>query len=259
VAAPSSARDLDQMIEAHTKKWLGPAAQFDLRNRFARDGFVLVPDIVPSELKRAVRTDVEDLLARHAERRDLLLRTTGDTPRFMSVVKSELIAAESELITALYACPALLSVVAGIAGERPYPCPSKDEEYLITKQERAGDTHGWHWGDFSFALIWIIETPDIEEGGMLQCVPHTRWDKSNPQINRYLCASPINTYGFVPGDIYLLRTDSTLHRTVPLRGDALRIILNMTWASAKDLRDGPSGDDRWWEDSQAGAATEVRT
>jgi hypothetical protein len=74
-------------------------------------------------------------------------------------------------------------------------------------------------------------------------------------VNEYLCANPIRTYGFVPGDIYLLRTDTTLHRTVPLTSDATRIILNMTFASEADLQRGLTGDDRWWEDSAAKAAT----
>ena len=253
----STSQDYDQIIQDHATRWLDASALFDLRNRFRRDGFVLVPNIVPADIKQAVTDQVGGLLDQHAERRDLLLKTTGDTPRFMSVVRSELIAEQGELITTLYGSPSLVSVVESITGERPHPCPAKDEEFLITRQERVGDTHGWHWGDFTFALIWIIETPDIDKGGMLQCVPHTRWDKSNPQINRYLCANPIATYGFVTGDIYLLRTDTTLHRTVPLSRDGIRIILNMTWASEKDLRRGLAGADRWWEDSRADAATQV--
>lgn len=253
----SSPEEYDQIISEHATQWLDTSTLFALRNRFRRDGFVMVSDIVPAQTKEAVRAEVAGLLEQHAERRDLLLKTTGDTPRFMSVVRSELIAEQGDLITTLYECPALLSAVESIGGERPHPCPAKDEEFLITRQERVGDTHGWHWGDFTFALIWIIETPDIENGGMLQCVPHTKWDKSDPQINRYLCANPITTYGFVSGDIYLLRTDTTLHRTVPLTRDGTRIILNMTWASEKDLRRGLAGQDRWWEDSEADAATQV--
>lgn len=254
----SSPQDHDEIIREHTTKWLDAATQFEMRNRFDRDGFILVSSIVPAEVKQAVRAEVLGLLDEHAERRDLLLKTTDDTPRFMSVVRSEIIAEQGELVTALYGCASLISAIERITGERPHPCPAKDEEFLITRQERTGDTHGWHWGDFSFALIWIIDTPDIEQGGMLQCVPHTRWDKTNPRINRYLCANPIATYGFVPGDIYLLRTDTTLHRTVPLTRDGTRIILNMTFASEKDLRRGLTGQDRWWEDSAADAATTIK-
>lgn len=258
MAASAMIDDFDKEIQDHTSRWLDEETEFDLRNRFARDGFVLVSDIVPGQLKQTVRAEVARLLDQYAERRDLLLKTTGDTPRFMSVVRSELIADHAEVVTSLYECPSLRSAVERIAGERPHACPAKDEEFLITRQERAGDTHGWHWGDFTFALIWIIETPDVEHGGMLQCVPHTRWDKANPRINRYLCANPIHTHGFVPGDIYLLRTDTTLHRTVPLSKDGLRIILNMTWASERDLRRGVAGADRWWEDDNAEAATKVQ-
>jgi hypothetical protein len=92
---------------------------------------------------------------------------------------------------------------------------------------------------------------------MLQCVPHTRWNKSNPRIHEYLCDNPIQTYGFTTGDIYFLRTDTTLHRTVPLNRDTTRVILNMTWAAEKDLRRSLDGEDRWWEDSTAEAAQAI--
>jgi hypothetical protein len=177
----------------------------------------------------------------------------------MSVVTSEIVAA-NKLIRSVYDSEALRSALQAIVGESLAPCPSKDEEFLITRQEKVGDTHGWHWGDYSYALIWIVETPPVEHGGMLQCVPHTRWDKSSPKINQYLCENQITTYGFRSGDVYILKTDTTLHRTVPLNRDAVRIILNMTWGSMQDKAKLLIGDDRWWEDASVTAAThEART
>ena len=118
----------------------------------------------------------------------------------------------------------------------------------ICRQESKGDTHGWHWGDYAYALIWIIEAPEIEAGGMLQCVPHTSWDKKRPRINKYLCENQISTYSFESGDLYLLKTETTLHRTVPLSKDATRIMLNMTYAAAGDNeKKSLKGDDRWWD------------
>ncbi|WP_411705380.1 hypothetical protein, partial [Edaphovirga cremea] len=64
----------------------------------------------------------------------------------------------------------------------------------------------------------------------------------------------IATYGFETGDIYFLRTDTTLHRTIPLNEDAIRIILNMTWADEKYLDRNLHGNDRWWENQHAEAA-----
>src|SRR5918993_4671936 len=80
-------QDLDRLVSEHTTAWLDPPTLFDLRGRLARDGFALVSDIVPAGLKTEVRAEVVRLLDEHAERRDLLLKTTGGTPRFMSVVR----------------------------------------------------------------------------------------------------------------------------------------------------------------------------
>lgn len=251
-AIRTTGESVESLVSDHLGSWPGHEEGLALRDRYWRDGFIKVPEIVPGNAHDAIRQEVHRLLDENAERRDLYLHTTGGTPRRMSVVRSQAIAKGSGPITALYHSRALRACLSAIAGEEIYSCPSEDEEFLITRQERMGDTHGWHWGDFSFALIWIIDTPPIEVGGMLQCVPHTRWDKENPRIHQYLCANPIATYGFVPGDIYFLRTDTTLHRTVPLTADATRIILNMTWAAAKDLHGAPAGDDRWWEHAEVG-------
>lgn len=236
-----------------------PEAVADLADRFHRDGFVKFSSgrLVPDEVTEAVRAEAGRLIQAHKERRDLVLSTTGGTPRRMSVVKSEEIEA-SELIRTLSCSKVLLNFLTGIAREEIVPEVSDDERYLITHQEFSADTHGWHWGDYSFALIWALTMPPLSCGGMLQCIPHTHWDKSDPRINEILCARKIDTHGLASGDIYLLRTDTTLHRTVPLTRDgAVRTILNMTWASRRDLQRTITGDDRWWENPEAKAAQAI--
>ncbi|MFI6207973.1 ArpA protein [Streptomyces sp. NPDC051041] len=228
-----------------------------LAERFHRYGMVTVTDLIGAATRGRIREETDRLLDRHAERRDLRLATTGFTRRSMSVVPSEVIRDDSGLIAGLYSHPGLVRALEDIAGERLYPCPKSDENFLITRQERRGDTHGWHWGDFSFALIWVVQAPPIDVGGLLQCVPHTSWDKSSPQINRYLVENPVRTYHFASGDVYFLRTDTTLHRTVPLREDAVRVILNMTWAGARDLDRDIAADDRWWDDPGVSAASSI--
>jgi len=245
---------LDREINSHLTESFSSQDVVDLCQRFRKHGFIKVSKIVPPQILETVKEEAVRLLDLSPERRDLKLVTTDYTPRKMSVVRSEIIAENSTLLNALYRSEPLLKFLAAIAREQLFSCPSKDEEFLISRHEVKGDTHGWHWGDFSFALIWILETPPIEYGGMLQCIPHTDWDKENPQIHRYLCENEITTYGFVSGDIYFLRTDTTLHRTVPLNRDATRIMLNLTWASAKDLSRKLEIDDRWWESKDAAAA-----
>lgn len=69
-----------------------------------------------------------------------------------------------------------------------------------------------------------------------QCVPHTVWHKKDPAIWPVLRDHPIQTHILERGDVYLLRAESTLHRVYPLLSDSRRLIVNMAWASAADLR-----------------------
>jgi hypothetical protein len=247
---------LEQQISQNINVNFSDSLLTILTHQFKRDGFLKIPDIMPLNLRREMKQEALRLLDLYSERRDLKLATTGNTPRKMSVVTSENIATSSDFINSIYRSKTLKNLLEKLAGEAFLPCPSKDEEFLITRHEKAGDTHGWHWGDYRYALIWILETPPIEYGGMLQCVPHTSWDKSNPKIHEYLCENPIRTYGFVSGDIYLLKSDTTLHRTVPLSCDATRIMLNMTWGCMEDERKRVDND-RWWAEKEVGAATYV--
>ena len=222
---------IDQYSYARYLVSLFPEQQVSrLRQTFIKQGFIKINDCVDDELKTAVQQEVKSLISHHSERRDLHLATTDHSPRYMSVVRSEFIAREGHVINTLAKCPHLLKVLSAIAGTPVIPSVSADEEFLITHQHKKGDTHDWQWGDYAFALVWVIETPPVSCGGMLQCVPYTFWNKHQPCINELLCANPINTYQLDTGDIYFLRTDTTLHRTVALNKDVTRIILNMRFS-----------------------------
>ncbi|UYM14635.1 HalD/BesD family halogenase [Endozoicomonas euniceicola] len=232
----------------------------DLRQEFSRNGLVKVPKLVPEEIKATVHKEILRLLDDHTERRDITLETTDNTPRHLNIVKSDTIKAHSPMLVALRENDHFLNFLGHITEETLHPEVTEDEEFVITRQDRPGDTHGWHWGDYSFALIWIVKMPPVKAGGMLQCIPHTYWNKENARINQYICDNPIRTYSFVAGDIYLLKADTTLHRTVPLTEPATRIMLNMTWASERDYgKLSLQEDDRWWENTQASKAHQNAT
>ncbi|MER0240443.1 ArpA protein [Streptomyces sp. HSW2009] len=252
---------IDESISEFLAKIYTPERVEQLADRFFRKGVVKFSAnarLVPLEIMTAVQVEADRLIEDYKERRDLLLGTTGNTPRKMSVVKSEEIE-KSDLIRVIATSESLLGFLSRIAREPVIPQVSADERFLITHQEHKADTHGWHWGDYSFALIWALRMPPISCGGMLQTVPHTHWDKSDPRINETLCERQIDTHGLITGDLYLQRTDTTLHRTVPLTEDgAARTILNMTWAGERDLDKPLIGNDRWWEDPGAKAAQSVK-
>ncbi len=93
-----------------------------LRHEFSRNGFIRVRDIVDDALREKVTAEVNGLIDRQLERRDLHLATTDNTPRYMSVVRSEFIAENSPLINALSKSAVLLdtlSLIAAALGHGP--------------------------------------------------------------------------------------------------------------------------------------------
>jgi predicted 2-oxoglutarate/Fe(II)-dependent dioxygenase YbiX len=56
-----------------------------------------------------------------------------------------------------------------------------------------------------------------------------------------------------PGDLYLMRTDTTLHRVYPITGGR-RVIVNMAYAAARDLARPITHEtmDSLWSDDLAG-------
>lgn len=230
-----------------------------LSHQFSRNGMIIMPDLIPEHIYRAVKQEAFDLLEKVGERIDLTLKTTDDTPRKMTIISHSNMVKDSKVIKEVYESKVLKDFLQRIARQEMQEYISDDEGLFIAKQHYPGDTHGWHWGDYSYALIWILETPPISNGGMLQCVPHTSWDKRNPRINQYLCENKIDTYGFKSGDVYFLKTDTTLHRTVELKEAATRVILNMTWGTDLDRKRfaEQNVEDTWWQNKEVSGATVI--
>ncbi|GIJ79305.1 hypothetical protein [Micromonospora phaseoli] len=230
----------------------------EARERLATYGFAKLSFIVPEELKAAVAKEVLELVGGAGVRRDLRFAATGNTLRRMRNVRRDEVVRHSTVIPAVYSSETLLALLSEVAGEAVLPCPYEPEQYVITRLEKVGDTHGWHWDDYAFALVWIIECPEVEHGGFVQCVPGTKWNKENPEIHRALLAGPTYSASFVPGDLYLMRTDTTLHRVYPITG-GVRTIINMGYAATTDLERRISHEtmDALWADS-APAAPQIR-
>lgn len=231
-----------------------PAWLADARKHFAQLGFAKASGIVPDHLKQAVGHEVLNLVRDVGVRRDLRFEATGNTPRRMRNVRRAQIAEGSTLIPAVYGSGVLNGVLSEIAGEPVWPCPYEPEQYVVTRLEHSGDTHGWHWDDYSFALVWVIECPPVDAGGFVQCVPGTTWNKQNPAINRALVSGPMYSFELRPGDLYLMRTDTTLHRVYPISA-GVRTIINMGFASTADLERRVSHEtmDGLWADFAAEA------
>jgi hypothetical protein len=222
--------NVEELIEKHLAHEFGDDNKVrSLSQHFRREGYVKLANLVSRDIFAAVTTEVHEILDNHAKRIDIHMKETGNSPRFMSTVGQAAIRKDAQLIPAIYESPALKAFLSRIATQEVMDCPWEGEKYIIIRQHKVGDTHGWHWGDFPFTVIWIIEAPESEVGGMLQTVPHTDWNKDDPRVTEYLVNNVIKTWPHSTGELYFLRSDTTLHRTIPLSADRTRIILNTCW------------------------------
>lgn len=232
----SAIESLEAALGMHVAR--DPCGRADLeaaRRSFENAGLVVVTRFIAREVIAAIGAEARALLDRHALRRDFRMSATGSTRRSMRNIRQAEIATYGRAIPALYASARLRAILAEIAGEALFTCPFAEERYVVTCLEQAGDTHGWHWDDYSFALVWVVETPPPDQGGFVQCVPRTFWNKESPAIGRVLAHNKIHAHPIGSGQLYLLRSDTTLHRVYPLLAPGRRIIVNMAWASGSDL------------------------
>lgn len=204
------------------------------RTTFERSGAVEVTWLFTDDVRRAVASEALALANALGTRRNLSFRETDFTPRRMANVRACEILQHSQRISKAYDSAVAMHALVAIAQEQIYACPYEPERVVITRLERAGDTHGWHWDDHSFALVWVAECPDPADGGFVEYVPATTWDKRRPGVAGILRDRRIHRLEVGTGAVYLMRADTTLHRVHPIRRGR-RTIVNMAFASEADL------------------------
>jgi hypothetical protein len=208
-----------------------------LAESFSKEGFLVMEDFGPPELRAAVTAEVHSLLAEQARRRNVKIASTENTPRIHDTVARSAIFEHGALIPAIYQSPELWRFLARLL-RRPeiVTVPYEPEQIVINSMAHTGDTHGWHWDDYPYVMIWIIEATTADDGGVLEFVCNTTWDKDDPKIDQYLATRSITRCYPPAGSVYFLRSDTALHRVTPLTRDgAVRTILAYSFASPKDL------------------------
>lgn len=226
---------VNQIMTKHIAENFGPDRISELRVGFEAEHIVPLRDMCPPELFGPIRNEACDIMDRFGTSRDLLFEITDNTPRKMATVGQSIIKTKGPLIDAFYFSPILLEFLAKIVGEKLYTCPYAGEHYVISRLGKSGDTHGWHWDDYTYGIVLVLEAPYYTEGGFVQAVPNTSWDKENPDVYGALISSQVHSYAFEPGDAYIIKTNTTMHRVHPIRGANRRTIVNMTLVNADDL------------------------
>jgi hypothetical protein len=234
-AAQVTADSIASLLDAHLEKHFTAADRRELQKQFRTQHLVPLRGFLSPQLLEAMRAEAIGIMDEHGVQRDLVLEITDNTPRHMKTVGQPVIKEHGPLIDAFYFSPEVKNFISEVVGEEAFTCPYAGEHYVISRMGRSGDTHGWHWDDYTYGFILVLEAPHYRDGGFVQGVPHTSWDKENPDVHGALLKSQVHSYHLNPGDAYVVKTDTTMHRVHPIRGEARRTIVNMTWVSAEDL------------------------
>jgi hypothetical protein len=230
-----SAQEVNGLLAEHWASTFGEERLAACARRFAAEDVVVIREACPPVLTAAIQAEACAIIDRHGVTHRRLFQITDNTPRSMTTVGQPVIKAEGPLIDAFYFAPELLRLTSAIAGEELHTCPYPGEHYVISRLAADGDTHGWHWDDYTYGIILVLEAPDYRNGGFVQAVAGTSWDKQDPDVYGALLNGVIRSYAPESGDAYLIKTDTTMHRVHPIRGQARRTIVNMTLASTADL------------------------
>ena len=208
-----------------------------LQRNLREDDIVVFDQLLPENFKIKLHEEALSMLDIHGVRRELHIKQTGNTPRYFSSTGRQAIAEHGKYIPAFFNSDVIKHFLSRINEAPLLPVPYEPEEYIINRQESIGDTHGWHWDDYTFALIWIVEAPKMGEGALVEYVPKTEWDRKDMEhcVQKVLDTHDVHQMFIPEGHCYLMRASSTLHRISPLTGTSKRTVIVFTYAIEEDL------------------------
>jgi hypothetical protein len=211
----------------------------DLREKFKQEQVVKLGQLVPAHIADAIQNEARQLLECSGKRRVLTLAATGGTPRSYSSVERDVIYNSDRAIRRFFESDAVLHYLSAVVGEDIFRVPYAPEEYIINSQNQSGDTHGWHFDDYTYALIWLVDAPGPFDGGRVEYVNFTEWDKAAPreQLISLLSERTVQSLHIPANSCYIMKARYALHRVAPILNDATRTVIVFTFASKADLDD----------------------
>lgn len=195
-----------------------------LSARFAVDGYLRLPSLIPPRLLDDLTREVQRL-EKLAVRRDFTMASMDDSPRHMTTLGGHTIDEESTLIPGLYRDRELLTWLGRVAALPAVEVADPLERHVLNILHRPGDTHGAHTDDYPLALVLFIEAPaDPADGGLLHYTART-------SALDALHATAAHAH-HRRGDGYLLRADTSAHRVTALsRPGVRRTVLNFAYTT----------------------------
>ncbi len=212
-------------IEDLLSKRHAEEAQVDLyRRAFSEAGIVKISDFFAPAIFEDLKSEVEGLL-KYAKRRDFIMGGY-DSPRNMSVVGGKTIFEHSRKLAALYTSAPIVHFLSELVGRRLHLSQQEDAFMTINHLEHHQDTQGWHLDDGAPAVIYALSSPSAREGGSLEFISNwpdfrSETDPSGVQpicdcIEEARTRGVIETVHLEPNSMYVLQSDTALHRVTPL-------------------------------------------
>ncbi|MGY1488954.1 HalD/BesD family halogenase [Methylobacillus pratensis] len=241
-----TARNVD-LYELITPKLFSPDDLLDMREQFARSGYIKLPSFLSEDALAVFREEMEQLELIASRKK---FEMPGyQTPRKLSVAGGSMIKSYAPVLYSLYHHYALRSCVEQLTGRRIYSCTHPEEYMVANFLHNSGDTHGWHLDDPAYALIIFAESPKENGGGEVEFISNwldicrrkqrqpdsniqdlIAWAEENGMVDRHAHNS---------GDAYLLRADINLHRVCPLkRAGERRSVVNLAFQTTSVARYG---------------------
>lgn len=206
---------------------------------YNEENIAILSNILPRDVENGFVGEARNLIKQSAKRREMIIEESGNTPRAYDSVGRDDIRKYGEYIPAVFDSDEFRNILSEVAGQELHRVPYKPEEFIINSQNKPNDTHGWHWDDYAFALIWCIDEPDPLAGGRVEYVPNIEWDKDHPQehLANTLRGNEVKSIHLKEGECYLMKANTCLHRIAPLTAETKRTVVVMTYASTEDLTD----------------------
>ena len=220
------------MFDFDIQKWRHYAHRFD------REGVCIIPHPLKAGFADLMEEEVHDLLQR-AQRREMCIAESGNTPRAYHSVSRNEIHQYDGYIRRLFESNDILTVFSYVAGEPIHRVPFEPEEYIINSQSTVNDTHGWHWDDYTYALIYCIDEPDPMSDARIEYIADTKWNKDDPEssVRQALLENTVQSFHLKKHHCYFMKSNTTMHRVSAMTSNSKRTVIVMTFASTSDLTD----------------------
>jgi hypothetical protein len=196
------------------------------------NGFVNITHLFDSTTLRLLQQHTLSAFKEKAKRKDFISKYGGNTPRHMYTVSKQNIDLHcGSFFYDFY--KNTIPLLSKLTNEPVLETPYIPEMYVINGLNDPNDTHGWHWDDYKYALVFIAQVPPKGCGAEVETIPDT--GHLNKSIEEILDSHAPHRSYFEENSIYLLLGEETLHRVTPIKEGYTRIGVAFTYTDAKDL------------------------